>query len=87
MFVFFRKFFTPKEQDLRQKVNSIIREYALKNGGCYALAWNRVYKEFNKRNHCYIKARARHKKTRPLDIVESLGALSLLVIVAKEILK
>lgn len=75
-----------KQEDLRRKANEIIRDYALKNGGCYQEAWNKVYREYSKREHLYIKARARHKKCRPLDIVEELGSLDVLCGIAKEVL-
>lgn len=72
--------------DQRKAINQIVREFAIRNGGCYEDTWNRIYREFNKRNHCYVKARARHRKCRPLDIVEGLGLLSMLILIAHEIL-
>lgn len=89
MFLF--KFLAPKEQgkkqeDLRKKANEIIREYALNNGGCYQEAWNKVYREFNRKEHIYLKARARKEKCRPLDVVEKLGAMGVLCDIAKRVL-
>lgn len=36
---------------MRKEINKIVRNWASKNGGCYQLAWNNVYKEFGKQNH------------------------------------
>lgn len=67
---------------MRKEINKIVRDYAQKNGGCYEAAWNRIYKEFNKQNHVYLKARARHRKVRPLDIVDGLGMIPCLISIA-----
>lgn len=71
---------------MRKEINSYIRAYAKENNGCYEEAWNKVYKAFNKQNHIYIKARAKHRKCRPLDMVEQMGMLTALFAVAIEIL-
>ena len=69
-----------------QELNSMIRSYAKNHEGCYEEAWNKIYRELNRRNHLYIKARAKHRNIRPLDMVEQMGLLSVLFVIALEIL-
>lgn len=71
---------------MRKQINSIVREYALAHGGCYEAAWNRIYRELNKRHHIYVKARARHRKVRPLDIAEAMGLIPSLIAIAAVVL-
>lgn len=71
---------------MRKEINSLVHAYAKANNGCYEAAWNKIYKELNRRNHLNIKARARNKKIRPLDIAEQMGLLNVLAIIAIEVL-
>lgn len=71
---------------MRKELNSLIRSYAKNNEGCYEEAWNKIYRELNRRNHMYIKARAKHRNVRPLDMVEQMGLLATLFVIAIEIL-
>ena len=71
---------------MRKEINALVRSYAKNNENCFEETWNRIYREFNRRNHVYIKARARHRKVRPLDVIEQMGMLTMLFVIATEIL-
>ena len=61
---------------MRKEINSIIRNYAQNHENAFEATWNLVYREFNRQNHMYIKARAKHRNMRPLDMVEQLGMMA-----------
>ena len=69
---------------MRKEINELVRSYALRNGGCYRESWNRLYRDFNKQNHSYIKAVATHKKkSSVIELVEEFGKLDNLLAIAK----
>lgn len=74
-----------KDAEMRKQINQIVRDYAQSHGGCYEAAWNRIYRELNKRHHIYVKARARHRKVRPLDIAEAMGLIPSLVAISASV--
>ena len=68
---------------MRKDINAMVRNYAMANGGDYQGTWNRLYREFNAIVHCYIKARARRAKVRPIEMIEKLGKLATLYTLAR----
>jgi len=68
---------------MRADINSMVRNYAKNNGGCYEETWNKLYREFNAIAHTYIKARARKNKCSVIEMVERLGKLAVLYSLAR----
>ncbi len=70
-----------------KEVNAIVRQYALNHGGCYEESWNKLYHLYNKVAHKNIKRRARNKKVRPLKMIEMLGDMETLEVLAYSLFK
>ena len=63
---------------MRKEINSIVRAYAMVNGGCYEATWNELYHAYNRVLHQNIKSRATKRKCRPLDVAERENNLDIL---------
>lgn len=70
---------------MRKEINSIVREFALKNGGCYQKSWNMLYKMYNKVMHQNIKSRATRRNIKPIDVIDSEGNLEFLKVLAENL--
>lgn len=71
---------------MRKEINSIIRNYAKKNGNCFEESWNKLYKFYNKVCYKNVKSRAtrRHAKS-VLDVIEQDNDLEILKILAENL--
>lgn len=72
-----------KEQVMRKEINGIVRQYAMEHDGCYAKAWNELYKLYNKVFHYDLKKKAAKNKVKPLDLVEKENNLEYLKMLAE----
>lgn len=63
---------------MRKEINSIVRAYAVANGGCFEASWNTLYRAYNKALHQNVKSRATKRKCRPLDVVDTENNLEIL---------
>lgn len=70
---------------MRKEINAIIRTFAKNNNDCYELAWNNLYKFYNKVMRNNVKARATRRHIKPLDVVENEGNLEILKILAENL--
>lgn len=72
----------------RKQVNGIVRNYAMAHGGNYKECYDLLYREFNKQNSCYIKARAKHNKADSIiDFIEKHFLLDSLLQIAIKLFK
>lgn len=67
---------------MRKEINSIVRTYALLQGGKFEEAWNKLYNIYNKVMKQNVKSRATKRHTIPLSVIEQDGNLEILKILA-----
>ena len=57
----------------RAMTNRVVRDFCIATASDFQAAWRRLYMEFRDRYHIDLPARATHSKSKPMDIVESMG--------------
>lgn len=73
---------------MRKTINGIVKNYAMNNGGNYEACYNKLYTMFNKKNHCYIKSRAkRNNFNSVIGYIESIAQLDSLLELAVNLYK
>lgn len=67
---------------MRKEINSMVRGFAIANGGDFEGCWNKLYKLYNKVMNQNVKSRATKRHIRPLDVIDNEGNLEILQILA-----
>lgn len=77
----------PLQRTRRMELNLLVRNYCELNQVAFQETWNEIYREFGMRSHMDVKQRAKNKKIKPLDYLESIGKIEEIYSVAYEMLK
>ncbi len=73
------------QRTTRSKIVELVRAYVYATNANYQMTWNKLYRELQYRYHFDARARAKHRRVSPLEVIEQEGQIETLFLIASEI--